>query len=194
MPDKTPTPRPWVGGGGGPRSRGHAQDGACARDSTPKNVSSSEHNGLPSPRIACPHDGIAWLTCRQLCAAGVAAWRCVARAHRYSEPGLGNGPPGRGGGDWRRRIAPSGDLRSSSAHERRRRAPAFMSSQRLRTVSAVPHWRAPGLWVSALRVSAAMHCRPDWREEQVVVPTALRPLWWVRWIGCRWPGGSSYIR
>ncbi len=51
----------------------------------------------------------------------------------------------------------------------------FASSQRRRTVSAVPHWEQ-ALQVPALRVLAAMSFRPDWREEQVVVPTGLRPL------------------
>jgi hypothetical protein len=57
------------------------------------------------------------------------------------------------------------------------------------TVSAVPHWGrvlpvSVSVSVSVLLVPAAMRCRLNWREEQVVVPTALRPLWWARWIGC----------
>jgi hypothetical protein len=54
-------------------------------------------------------------------------------------------------------------------------APAFVSWQRLRTVSAVPHW-GQALQVPVLLVPAAMRCRPNWREEQVVVPTGLRLL------------------
>jgi hypothetical protein len=60
-------------------------------------------------------------------------------------------------------------------------------SQRLRIVSAVPHWgwaQVPVLRVPALQVSAAMRRRQDWREEQVVAPTGLRPLSWARWFGC----------
>jgi hypothetical protein len=87
---------------------------------------------------------------------------------------------------------------SKSARERRRfGAPASASSQRLRTVSAVPHLGkapVPALRVSASRVSAAMRRRQDWREEQVVAPTGQRPLSWARWFGCCWPRGSSYIR
>jgi hypothetical protein len=54
-------------------------------------------------------------------------------------------------------------------------APAFASSQRLRTVSAVPHW-GQALRVPALLAPAAMRRRPDWREEQIAVPTGLRQL------------------
>jgi len=45
------------------------------------------------------------------------------------------------------------------------------------TVSVVPRCgKVPQVPVSALRVSTAMRRRPDWREERVVIPTALRPL------------------
>jgi hypothetical protein len=54
-------------------------------------------------------------------------------------------------------------------------ASAFVSLQRLRTVSAVPHL-GQALQVPDLPVPAAMRRRQDWREEQVVVPTGLRPL------------------
>jgi hypothetical protein len=46
-----------------------------------------------------------------------------------------------------------------------------MSSQRLRTVSAVPRWGQALL----VPVPAEMRCHLDWQEEQVVL-TALRPL------------------
>jgi len=59
---------------------------------------------------------------------------------------------------------------ATTGHERRRQAPAFVSSQRLRTVSVVPHW-GQALQVPVSRGAAAMHCCPDWREEQ-----GLRPL------------------
>ena len=41
---------------------------------------------------------------------------------------------------------------------------------------ALANEKSQALQVPALRVLAAMSFRPDWREEQVVVPTGLRPL------------------
>jgi hypothetical protein len=52
------------------------------------------------------------------------------------------------------------------------RRPSFRTAQ---TVSAVPHWGL-ALQVPALWAPAATRHRSNWREEQVVVPTGLRPL------------------
>ena len=47
----------------------------------------------------------------------------------------------------------------------------------------------PVLWVQP-----AIPHRPDWREEQVVVPAEPRPLYWAGWIRCRGRLQSDSIR